>query len=298
MSHEPKDHGILRHMSWLRTLPVVLGAAAAGPLGCYDLNDIRRGGQGESCGRTDDCLSPLVCVELTCVESGGATTTTTSAGGSGGTGGSPTTSSETGGAGGATSTTGMGGSGGNTTSTEGGGGAGGGTGGTGGTGLDPEVCAQCLDQACATEKAACDAGCVAIEACIEMMCSFLSSIGSDEEGECQVQCQQPFLLSKQEHLDVVFCAISAWPGCDACSSYPFDYEACVLKAIGGPCQATYEACNASDDCKTYRSCVGSCDPLSTCLACDDVTGGAAGRALLEEYHQCIAAECISEAWLP
>lgn len=162
------------------------------------------------------------------------------------------------------------------------------------------MCGQCLDAACATEKAACDSECLAIEACIETVCSHLSSIGSIEEGQCQVQCQSLHLAGKQKHLALVNCAISAWPDCRACSSYPFDYEACVTKhsSDGGACKDEYDACNASNDCVQYRQCVASCTTLAACLACDDTTEGQNGSAIYFAYQECIAPHCIEESWLP
>lgn len=264
----------------------LVALAVIAPLACYDLNDIRRGGKGESCARTDDCQSPLVCIDLTCVEpggSGGGGTIITGEGGSGAAAGGTTSS--------------LGGSGGTTSTETGGAGGGGSGGGTGG--LDPAVCKSCIHAACAPELAACDDGCYAIDACVQMLCSYLSTIGAaQEEGLCQQHCQTPHIGSKQEHIDVVLCSIGAWPDCDACSSYPFDYNDCVGKASAGACKTTFDACNASNDCVQYRECVGSCATLADCLSCNDTPEGLAGEALLFEYNQCLSAQCLSEAWLP
>jgi hypothetical protein len=269
-------------------LAFLAALAAAGPIGCHDWNDIRRGGKGESCGRTDDCQSPLVCIDLTCVEpGGGGNTGTTIITGEGGAGGAT----------GDTTKTAAGGSGGQTTTSEGGAGAGGSGGGTGG--LDYEMCASCIDAACAAQLTACDDGCFKIDACVQMTCSYLSAIGATgEEDLCQQNCQQQYLGSKTKHINVAVCAINAWPNCAPCSSYPHDYNKCIEKAAGGACQASLDACNASSDCVQYRECVGSCPTLTACLACDDTPEGAAGRALLFEYNLCLSGECILESWLP
>ena len=58
------------------------------------------------------------------------------------------------------------------------------------------------------------------------------------------------------------------------------------------------ACEASTDCQTYRDCVSLCTSLGGCLACDDEPEAFAGRQLLEAYELCIAAECLSESWIP
>ncbi|MFO0550862.1 MAG: hypothetical protein U0271_20905 [Polyangiaceae bacterium] len=237
----------------------------------------RRGGLGDSCQKTDDCESPLVCRELVCVDPN-----------------SPTTTSSTGGT---TNVGGMGGAGGlgNTTSSTGGGDAGG----TGGSGLSWEGCDTCLDDVCAAEQAACDGACLAIEACIETQCAHLGSIGSSDEGPCFVNCQDAHPGGKQKHLDVVNCAISAWNGsCTACSSYPYDFEQCRAFMLGGACQSAFDACAGSSDCQTFKDCTSTCTTLAACLACDDTPAGAAGRQLYEAVELCVAGECLAESWLP
>lgn len=282
--------GILRRMPRPASFFALLTAAAAVlPAACYDFDEIRRGGKGESCARTDDCKSPLVCIDLTCVEPGGA----------GGTGGGTTVTGSTseGGSGGTTTTTGGPGGATTTTTSEGGAGGGGSGGGTGG--LDEEACVTCMDTACAPQLAACDDGCFAIEACIQMTCAYLSAIGAaQEEGLCQVQCQEPYIASKQKHINVVNCALGRWADCDPCSSYPHDYNYCAAKASGLSCQESLAACNDSNDCVQYRECVGSCATLAACLACDDTPEGQNGKALFWEYNLCLSKECLIEAWLP
>jgi hypothetical protein len=243
--------------------------------------DFRRSQAGETCSRTDDCEAPLVCIKQTCVEPGSAGGT---GGGQGGAGGTTTT----------TTTTQAGG----TAGAGAGGTAGAGAGGTGGTGgamLDPVECAKCLDKECAKEEAACDSDCLALEACIETLCGHLSELGSPDEGPCQVHCQQAHLASKQKHLDVVNCAASS--SCAPCSSYPFDYNACVTAASGAECKTQLMACVGSQDCTNYRDCLNTCASLKDCLACGDAPGGQAGSMLLLDFEQCIAGKCIAESWL-
>ena len=267
----------------------IFALAVLSSLGCETI-DFRRGGNGESCGRTDDCEAPLVSVAQVCVPPAGtggsiATGGSTSSGGGGATssGGGGTTSmggSTSSGGGGSTST-------GGTTS----------SGGAGGEILDPVLCHQCLDDQCGTPLAACGADCRELEACIETLCSHLSELVSPEEGACQVHCQQLHIGSKAAHLAVVNCALSS--SCKPCSSYPWDYNHCQASATlpPGVCAPQYEACNADPDCISYRSCVATCDTLDDCLACQTAAAATQAGALLEEYEYCIATQCLAESWL-
>lgn len=158
-------------------------------------------------------------------------------------------------------------------------------------------CDECLDDECAAELAACDGECQAIEACIETLCTNLSAIGSADEGACQKYCQDKHPGAKDKHLAVVDCALSMV--CNPpCTLYPDDYDKCTLFMNQGDCHAQREACNASNDCQTYKDCVLLCGTLKDCLACDDTPEGAAGHQIYDAYEQCIARECVSESWLP
>lgn len=264
----------------------------AGSFAACGSDEIRKSGKGESCARTDDCAEPLVCVALACSDGSAAGGTGGSATTTGGTAGTGATGGATGGSGG-TTTGGSGGTGG--TGSGAAGGSSGGSGGSGGNGLDSALCAACLDDECGPQITACDADCLALEACIETLCTHLSSIASPDEGPCQVHCQQEHVGSKTKHLAVVNCAFSS--SCPPCSSYPWDHDACVVTASAGACAAPYAACNASIDCKEYRDCVSACSTLAECLACDNSASGQAGAPLLLDYQQCIAAECLAESWL-
>jgi hypothetical protein len=252
--------------------------------------EVRKGHAGESCARTDDCAAPLVCIALACAEPSATSSTSTGGTGGGGMGGG------TGGTGGVAGSGGVAGTGG---AGAGGSGGVGGTGGSGGSGgsipLDPVQCALCLDEVCMAQKTACNSDCLAIEACIEALCSHLSVIGSGDEGPCQVHCQQLHLAEKAKHLAVVNCAQGS--NCPPCSSYPFDHDACVTSATEGVCAAGFADCNASMDCVDYRDCVATCATLTECLACDDSPSGQAGAPVLLVYQQCVATECIAESWL-
>lgn len=251
--------------------------AAACLLGCETI-DFRRGGSGESCGRTDDCEAPLVCIAQVCVAPGGTTGTTSTTTDSGGSTSSGGTGGSTGGTGGTTS-------------------SGGSTGGTGGQILDPVLCHECLADQCGAPISQCGADCLELEACIENLCSHLSEIVSPDEGPCQVHCQQLHLASKTRHLAVVNCALGA--NCPPCSSYPWDYEHCQSSASlpPGVCADLYDACNADPDCVTYRSCVATCTTLTECLDCQNVASGTAGGTKLEDYEYCIATQCLAESWI-
>jgi hypothetical protein len=169
----------------------------------------------------------------------------------------------------------------------------------GGPGADAgpaRMCDECLDALCAAPEAGCDPACVAVEACIEMMCAHLRAIGSAEEGDCQVSCQEANPGGKAPHLAVVDCAASG-VCVPPCVPYPHDYQACRAFMDMGGCAGALAACEASDDCNAYQDCVKACSTLADCLACDDTSGGTAGRMLLQSYERCIAAECVTESWL-
>ena len=256
-------------------------------------SDARRGGQGDSCEKTDDCESPLSCVDKVCGgKSSGATTgtgATTGSGGGGGTSSSSTSStSSTTGSTSTTATTGSTGSGGNGTGGEGTGGS---------VPLDSDACHMCLAQVCASEEAACmaDSDCYAIEGCIESQCGNLSAIGSSDEGQCQVNCQSKHAAAKQIHLNYAICADDS--NCAACSSNPFDWNACRAKADAGACASALSDCSGSADCVAYQNCVASCTSLSECIACGTGTTEQAGQALAFAYETCIGTQCLAEAWL-
>jgi hypothetical protein len=157
------------------------------------------------------------------------------------------------------------------------------------------ACAACLGQQCAAEEAACDAECLGIEACVQSLCANLSLIASPDEGACQVHCQTLHPAGKTHQLAVLNCAAGA--NCAPCSSYPFDYDACVASASGADCAASLASCQGSSDCQSYRDCLSTCTTLSGCLACSSTPSGQAGAALLAPYEQCLAGKCIAQAWL-
>ena len=221
----------------------------------------RLGAAGASCTKTSDCEEPLACVDQTCV-GGGQTSSASGAGGSG-----------------SSTTTGSGG-----TEEQG--------------GFAPwSECDTCLDAACSAELAGCDASCVAVEACLEVLCKHLGEIGSSEEGECQARCQDDYPSGKIPHLAVVDCAVNA--ACTPpCAFYPQDYDACRVYMDGARCKDERSACDASVTCSSYRDCVSFCTTLKDCVACDDTPEGFEGRAILDTYETCIAAECIVTSWIP
>jgi hypothetical protein len=158
------------------------------------------------------------------------------------------------------------------------------------------ACDGCLDMKCAEELANCDEGCIGIEACLEVVCTNLSAIGSAEEGMCQKNCQNQFPGASALHKAVVDCSIIATCR-PPCTTYPDDFDACRAFMDKGDCFGALAACQANNDCVAYRSCVGSCTTLAECSACSATPEGAAGRQLLQAYEVCIASECISESWL-
>lgn len=167
-----------------------------------------------------------------------------------------------------------------------------------GTSMATSVCDECVDTACGAQEAACDGECLGIQACLETVCFNLSMIGAmAEEGQCQAKCQGEHPDGKASHIAVVNCAIDA--KCSPpCTFYPQDYDDCRSFMTKGPCQAANQACKDSNDCQTYKDCVGTCMTLKECIACDDTPSGLAGRKLLESYELCVAGECTAQAWLP
>jgi len=244
---------------------VGLGALTGGfgLVGCGDDGDAdggRKGGLGESCTKTDDCEAPLSCVDSTCSDG--------STGGSGG-----------------------------------GGGGGAGTGGTidlpdGGPAVfgDPRnECDSCLDMNCQAQIEACDAECVAVEACIETICRNLGIIGSDDEGPCFQQCQNAHPGGRAAHLDLVNCS-NAGLCIPPCVPYPQDYDDCRGEMASTVCSDLQMQCEANPDCQSYNACVANCASVADCLSCDDSLFN--GRLITEAFEHCIAEECIAESWLP
>lgn len=158
------------------------------------------------------------------------------------------------------------------------------------------ACDGCLDSKCAPELEACTEECVGIEGCLEELCLNLSKIGSPDEGKCQTTCQSQYPGGKDAHIAVVDCAIKATcrPPCEA---YPKDYDACRAFMNNGDCAGALAACETSEECLAYRSCVSNCSTLAACTDCGNTVEGAAGKKILRAYEICIASECMSESWL-
>lgn len=157
-------------------------------------------------------------------------------------------------------------------------------------------CDNCLDKKCEAELSACDAECIALEACIEMTCKNLSTVNPNEESKCFVQCQTQHSSAKDKHLAVVDCAVNAV--CKPpCLDYPVDYDQCRAFMNQNFCAGLITACDTSPECQTYRDCIGSCSTLNDCNLCDNTAEGIKGKQMLFDYEQCVAAECISESWL-
>jgi hypothetical protein len=66
----------------------------------------------------------------------------------------------------------------------------------------------------------------------------------------------------------------------------------------GDCYGHKAACEANLNCKNFRDCIQFCSSLPDCLTCDDTPEGVEGRAFLEGYEACVAAECLTESWIP
>lgn len=120
--------------------------------------------------------------------------------------------------------------------------------------------------------------------------------GLPDEGMCQVFCQNQYPAGKQKHLNVANCSQGA--PCDPCSSNPFDYDDCRVKADQGPCADERMACTTDTDCVAYSNCAATCQTLAACVGCQSGASGMAGFALALAYETCIATECIAESWLP
>lgn len=158
------------------------------------------------------------------------------------------------------------------------------------------ACDECLDTECNSELEACGEACVGIEACIETQCTSLG-LPESEESKCFVDCQSKNPGGKASHLAVVNCA-NKGTCMPPCVPYPQDYEACRAFMNNGDCAGPLAACKASVDCQKYGDCASQCTTLSECLACDDTLEAQTGRQLFEAHARCVAAECLTESWLP
>jgi len=117
------------------------------------------------------------------------------------------------------------------------------------TGYDTSTCAGCLYQACGPQLAACDADCMAIQACIDARCFNLSATASADEGLCQVYCQmQHSPAARAAHIALASCvqgimpddagATDAGTSCQPpCLDYAYDFRQCVDTQLPTPlCQ--------------------------------------------------------------
>lgn len=161
------------------------------------------------------------------------------------------------------------------------------------------ACDECLEQKCGAAEKNCGPDCRAIQGCIETTCIGLSAAGSMDEGACQIQCQSKFPGGKDQHLAVVNCAVDPNTMCSPpCTFFPQDYDLCRNFMNNGDCFGYNKACEADLNCRNFRDCVSFCATLPDCLACDDTAEKAQGRALFEAYETCVAAECLTESWIP
>jgi hypothetical protein len=158
-------------------------------------------------------------------------------------------------------------------------------------------CDECLENECGVAEKACGDECHAIEGCIESTCVHLSETGSPDEGACFVYCQDRFPGGKAQHIAVVECAIEHQCS-PPCTFYPQDYDICRTFMNNGDCHGYRAYCESNVNCTTYRDCISLCSSIDDCLACDDTSEGIAGRQILEAYEACVAAECLTESWIP
>jgi len=169
-------------------------------------------------------------------------------------------------------------------------------------GYDPTSCTGCLHQACTPQLADCGQDCLAMQTCLDTRCWSLSAIASVDEVACQIACEQlhpegaPALIALANCVQASTCQ-------PPCLGYSLDYMHCLHgqdnTALGGACGDANTACLASAACQAYQTCVTkTCTTLAECQACATVAGGAAGRALLEAYDQCIETTCVAQGWVP
>lgn len=252
-------------------------AASAGAA-CGDDDGPRRGGAGESCRATDDCETPLVCRANVCTDPSAPPPDAGMDAAERDLGPEPDLGPPDSGpdAGPDAPDTGPADAG---PATDGG---------------PISACDECLDTECAAQEAECDSECIAIEACIQMVCGNLSVTGSADEGMCQVTCQNAHLSARSRHLDLVNCVVDS--SCPSCGFFPEAFIACRETMARTACAGALAACDASTPCAEYRNCVSQCTTLSECNGCDD--DNFEGRMILESYEQCLAAECVAEAWVP
>lgn len=228
---------------------------------------------------------------------GSTTSSTTVTGGSGGTGGATTTTSSssaggTGGTGGATTTSSSSSSSSSSTTSSS-------TSSSSSSSGDTwPACHACLKTECATEIAACDDGCVGIQACLDAVCGNLSVIGAPDEGACQVYCQAQHFSSKDEHLALINCAQMASACMPPCALAGYDWNQCVDASTKGMCGPLLDTCTNDTNCIDYLTCALTCTTTPECKACSATPEGKAGRDLFEAYWACVERDCITEAWLP
>jgi hypothetical protein len=167
------------------------------------------------------------------------------------------------------------------------------------SGFDTTTCQGCLYQACATQLAACDADCTAIQACLDTHCTGLSANGSSDEPTCVAYCEGLHPNGKANYVALAMC-VQKSPCEPPCEAYPYDYNDClnVQNAEGtGPCWNAYEPCSAaSGDCVSYTSCINGCTTWAGCQAC--AKQSPAGEMLYEAYESCIENACLVLAALP
>ena len=167
------------------------------------------------------------------------------------------------------------------------------------TTIDPTTlkCESCLAGACAAEKAACNADCYSIQACLDAVCAHLSATAAATEGACQTYCEGLHPNGKAPLLAYVNCAQGA--ACEPpCAVAPYDYEQCAAAQTAGACKSASDACAASSDCTSYQACAGACTTDTACEACGMGTSGSAGEKLYESLQLCIDQTCLPLYWLP
>jgi hypothetical protein len=167
------------------------------------------------------------------------------------------------------------------------------------TGFDTSTCIGCLSDACTAQLTACDAECVAIQACIDARCTSLSQRLSTEESTCQQYCESLHPSASAQALVNLAQCIQAAQCFPPCLDYPFDFKQCTIAQDTGACETAKDACDNNLNCQWYKACAASCTTWSSCLGCSTDPGynAAAGERLFEAYWNCQEQACIAPGWV-
>jgi hypothetical protein len=169
------------------------------------------------------------------------------------------------------------------------------------TGFDTSTCIGCLSDACTGQLTACDADCIALQACIDARCIGLSQKAiAPGEDECQQYCESLHSTAAAQALvSLAACVQQATQCFPPCLDYPFDFKQCTLALDTGACASESAAYYLDLRSQKYQACASACTTKDACLACSTDTSydAATGEKLVEAYWQCQEQTCIAPGWV-